>query len=338
KYLKIGFVLLVAAQFGAFAASLPLKGPVRPRALDVANPNIENFVHREGRVCLNITNRGAFGNTGPEQQGSDEDPCSDDWAPQGEYPCGSGQQYLYQAALWVGALIIEDGFEYPRVSVGFDGWFSPTEMFPGEGQDNGIIERSNIPGRVNCYGEDIYDPNARANEEYVATYTDTLVDEFWVPDDPIDDSHRPLGLEITQTSMAWSSPEFDDFIIFEFRVQNIGTDSLKNVYLGVYVDGDVGIWKESQHHMDDITGFLAVDTLTGNTFNLPWIADNDGRRPNEPFGELVTPHVSGMHVLEAPQQNLKWSYNWWVSHGDESLDFGPAWIGGHEGTPVGDSL
>ena len=45
-----GLALLLAAAGSLFAASLPAKGPVRPNALDVANPNIRNFVHREGIV------------------------------------------------------------------------------------------------------------------------------------------------------------------------------------------------------------------------------------------------------------------------------------------------
>ena len=41
---------------------------------------------------------------------------------QAEFPGGTGQQYLYQAGLWLGALIVDQGFETKRVSTATDGW------------------------------------------------------------------------------------------------------------------------------------------------------------------------------------------------------------------------
>ncbi len=349
--MKRSFMICLAVLLcsSAIAAMAPGRGPVRPRALDIANPNIENRVHREGNVWMNITNYGYFGNSGPEQNNGMEDPCPPgSWAPQGEFPGGSDQQYLYQGALWIGALIMENENSIPRVSVGTDGWFGVNELYPGEGEANGIVERSNIPGKINCFAENVYDPMADANEEFIATYSDTLTDPFWVYEDPADGPHRSLNLEVTQRSMAWNSFEFNDFIIFEFTVLNMGSEFLRNLYLGLYVDSDVGPGHEFEHHTDDISGFLTVDTLTGEMVNIPFSADNDGWASDDPGGPLVSPHVAGMYVLSSSQPDLRWSFNWWASNGDLALDFGPAWqaYGARDslgmgwtaeyGTPVGD--
>ncbi|MBL0062837.1 MAG: hypothetical protein IPP40_15465 [bacterium] len=119
-------VLVLTAQF-AWSKNLE-RGPVRgpSRSLDVANPQDENYVLRNGTIALNITNYGMFGNDGPSQNSALDDPCSGEWAPQFEYPEGSGAQYLFQGAVWFGATIVEDGDTIRRVSVGTDGWQNPS--------------------------------------------------------------------------------------------------------------------------------------------------------------------------------------------------------------------
>ncbi len=129
------------------------RGPVRPA---YARPNTENRVHNAGKLWMNIVNRGYFGNNGRGQDDALEDPCPPgNWAPQAEFPGGTGQQYLYQAGLWLGALIVDEGFETKRVSVGTDGWVAPSinEFWPGEGAQDGITERSTRPGMTNCLGD-----------------------------------------------------------------------------------------------------------------------------------------------------------------------------------------
>jgi hypothetical protein len=243
---------------------------------------------------------------------------------------------------------VDSGVVAPRVSVGFDGWADVKELWPGEGEQNGIIERSNIPGKTNCFGESVYDPAAVANEEFVATYSDTLTDPAYVRPDVNGDLHHPLGVEVRQTSRTWSSSDFGDFVMVEYRMRNIGSNFLRNLYVGLYVDSDVGPANEANHHVDDIAGFRAVDSGTGDTINIAWIADNDGRSPGISNGPLNCPHISGTYVLVAPGQGRKFSFNWWISNTDVSLDYGPAWHSHADenvdslgwtliyGTPVGD--
>lgn len=333
----------------------PMRGPVQTA---VANPNVENRVHNAGKMWMNITNRGYLGNDGPQQTDRLQDPCPPgNWAPQCEFPGGSEQNYLFQAGLWIGALIEDSGFVTPRVSVATDGWLSPSinEFFPGEGLANGIIERSTRPGFTNCLGVPVYDPdNAISDQDFVCSYADTLTDRFWVEDDPIDGLHRPLGIKVSQVSYSFSQAFAEDFILIDYEIENIASNFLKNLYVGLYVDSDCGPATQLEHHTDDICGFIRTveeEAPDGGAnlvipIDVAWIADNDGRPPQAPSGAFDNPHVTGTRVIRGPNPRLATSFNWWISNEDVNLDFGPTWRSHAEsidmnwtrtfGTPMGD--
>ncbi len=333
--------------------SSPPKGPVR---IAVTDPNSQNRVHNAGKVWMNITNIGYFGNDSPGGPFDPlEDPCRrGTWAPQCEFPGGSGQQYLYQASLWVGALIVEQGFETKRVSVGTNGWISDRvrgdEMFPGEGEQDGIQERSTRPGYYNCFGQMVYDPDAVSDQDFGSSYTDTLTDPYWVQEDEVDRVHRPLGIRITQTSYSFSQSFAQDFILIDYEFENIASNYLKNLFVGLYVDSDVGsITEQPDWHQDDICGFVRYfyfdrpdGTPDSVLIDVAYIADNDGRSYDNPQGSnFQAPNVSGTRVIRGPNPRLETSFNWWISHGEEASDYGPAWEEAPDwtkrfGTPVGD--
>ncbi|MDP8241299.1 MAG: T9SS type A sorting domain-containing protein [Candidatus Hatepunaea meridiana] len=316
---------------------------------------LENRVHRGGNVWINITNRGVFGNYSEGRLEAMRDPETPyQWAPQCEFPGGSGNQYLFIGTLWIGALVRAEGYEYPRVSVGTDGWIYPeiNEMLPGEGENDGIIEHSNVSGALDYLGNAIYSPDAVATQEFIATYSDTSIDPLYVYDDPTDGEHHPLGLKVTQKSMSWDSIDLDDFIIIEWEIENISGNYLKNLYIGLYVDGDVGHRDNTYRHFDDLCGYrkwyyfqTPEGELDSSEINIAWIADNDGRLHSIDSGtDFEAPGVAGTMVLQSPNPDLTTSFNWWISNGDPDLDYGPSWKdddapGGWTdvyGTPMGD--
>jgi len=339
-------VLVLTAQF-AWSKNME-RGPVRgpSRSLDVANPQDENYVLFNGKLATNFTNYGYFGNDGPSQVGALEDWCIDGWAPQFEYPYGSGVQYLFQGAVWIGAEVETDSGYVTRVSVGTDGWQNPAinEFHAGEAPGHGILLRSNLTTALDCDGNSIYDPTAKANYEYTATFSDTLTDRLFVRNDPTDGAHQPLGLEITQTARLWQNPGYARFVIYEFKVKNIGSHNLRNIYFGLYMDSDVGEAGYSGEHTDDLSGSILVDPAQGTI--LGWSADNDGYR-DESFGPpLVAPHAIGVAALtnqfELGTREFANSFNWYRPNGDISLDYGPSWADSINddwivnGTPEGD--
>lgn len=339
--------LSAAASFAAFEdyeTPHPEWKYVENRTL-VANPQVENRVHRHSNMWMNITNWGFFGNyfiysnvytpmTDPEYPG--------EYAPQCEYPGGSGQMYLFQGALWIGAMVQQEGYEFPRVSVGVDGWFYPriNEFYPGEGEENGIVERTTIPNQWNYEGEYISSPLAVSEQDFICSYADTLTDNVWVGNHPVDGAHYPLGIKITQKSYSWTYNYAQDFIIFDYEIENIADRYLKNVYVGLYVDADVGrIDEVPDWHQDDICGFTRYHyyqkpdgSPDSALIDIAWIADNDGRPYEITSGsDFYTPNVTGSRVVRAPNPRLKTAFNWWISNGSADLDFGPAWADDNSG-------
>lgn len=312
-------------------------GPVRPEfRTNVDEIQTENRVHDVGNIWINITNYGYLGNDGEGRDSALDDPCTGEWAPQEEYPGGSGVSYLFQAGLWIGAMIQEEGFEYPRVSVGLEGWNNYNEMYPGYAPGNGIVERSTRTNAFNCLGDFVSSDSAVSEQDFVAVYSDTNDSDPLGRqiNDPFDGPHVPLGIEITQKTYAWSYNYARDFIIVDFEIENIADNFLKNLYIGLYVDGDVGLVGNSNRHTDDITGFTKNFTFLPEgqqdsvtlTINTAWIADNDGRNQNVTSGnDFTCDGVAGTRVVRAPNPKLRTSYNWWISNANEDIDFGPSW-------------
>ncbi len=313
---------------------------VGPERVDVAQLNQMNRVHRRSNIWMNITNYGFFGNDG-ETTGGMDDPCRPgEWAPQCEYPGGSDIQYLFQGALWMGAMIRAEGYYYPRVSVGTDGWnASINELNPGEGatnsQESGIIERSTLPLEFDCLGNYIggYQDSAISEQDFVCSYSDTLTDNFWLDDDAIDGPHVPLGIKVTQKTYTWTYNYAQNFIIMDWEVENIASNYLRNLYIGLYIDADVGKKGNRNRHTDDICGFQKWfyyerpdGGIDSSVINTAYISDNDGRHQDDASGSnFEAPGVMGARVVRAPNPKLKTSFNWWVSNTNADLDFGPSW-------------
>ncbi|KPK67726.1 hypothetical protein AMJ82_09995, partial [candidate division TA06 bacterium SM23_40] len=301
----------------------------------LADPNTERIDHEVGELWLTVTNWGFFGSEYDLNWNS----CI--------FPAYSNTCYLFWGGLWLGS-INEQGDTL--VSTGCEGWAGPHyELYPGplDGIDDykdEMAERSIRPTSPH------YDTAAISEQDFVAYYNDTGTAATWPA--YVGPDHEPLGLEITQRSYAWSYSYSQDFVIFDFWLKNIGGDTLRALYMGLYLDADCGhfgeYWDKAQ---DDVTGFRRwrdlSDTLwpDGTTFysqlnpggidvsgqgktespaeviNVAWIADASGfSRPDN----WPTPDVTGTRVLRTPNPNLTTSYNWWYSNQNADEDWGPA--------------
>jgi len=79
--------------------------------------------------------------------------------------------------------------------------------------------------------------------------------------------------------------------------------------------------------------------------NIAYINDNDGDYDNlnSPTGGTIVENVTATRIVRTPADSLEVSFNWWISNGNSSLDFGPQQRGkfriynhGGTGTPIGD--
>lgn len=255
----------------------------------VLPPFTQTKAHQVGNIWLSVTNFGEFGSRGRR--------------PSCEFPANSNIEYLYVGSIWIGALVdnAEGGLD-TLVSFGFDGWQSWNELFPGFSDSDSILELTNRPGVAN------FSPNAISEQDFVAVYTDTNTTFAW------EGHQKPLGVRITQKSYAWSYSYAEDFVIFDYLIENISRTlgkprTFKKLYMGVYIDGDCGLTTLTNYYADDITGFLRVND-DGDTVNVAWIKDNDGDNG-------ATPGVTGVRVLFPDPKTI--SYNWW----DPPTDWGP---------------
>ncbi|MDF1544086.1 MAG: hypothetical protein P1R58_03170 [bacterium] len=274
--------------------------------------------HRVGKMQLTVTNTGTFGNA----YVGGADCFTGQSLASCEYPAGSGVSYLYGGALWVGAVVPVFSGTDTIVSVGADGWQNAQELYPDEAPAGMMIHRS------------IHDPStpdAISEDDIVSVYYDTLT--VGVPLDPIENRpHFPLNIEVTETSMAWAYNDVDDFVLFDLKVRNHGFWMLNNVYLGVYVDADVGYSPDcfaTECYADDICGFVESATFSdlacefSSDINLAWVSDNDGDPHGGLFDATSAPGVTATSILRTPLSTPEISFNWWLSNGNPSLDFGP---------------
>jgi hypothetical protein len=309
-------------------------------ALSSAQPHPMVRVCRTNDMWLTLHANGSIGNDGSSQHSASLDPCPPfAWAPQCELPGGSGQQYLYFANLWIGAKVVENGEERPRVSVSNDGWLYPSIMEFWPDPEGGIVERSRTE-QTNCVDEPVFDPNLPADNLLSTTFTDTVQSAVYVEPDPVDGPHFPLGIEVRADYYTMSSEACRHIYWIRYRIRNIGTQLLKDVFFGQYVDGDVGPMEYIDQHVDDLSGF-------DSTSQVAYLCDNDGRRAEQSDGPLVVPHVTGMTFLSVPAGG-RIGYNWWASNADIEGDYGPSWAAYADrdslgmgwtqlyGTPMGD--
>ncbi|MGB2768211.1 MAG: T9SS type A sorting domain-containing protein [Candidatus Zixiibacteriota bacterium] len=270
-------------------------------------PNVQYRVHTASNLWLCISNWGFLGSQWRELS----DPETGLPLPSSPFPGGSDLEYLFQGGIWIGAVVNDT----PYVSVALDGWEWTYELYPDSGVTGSI-------GENEWWGD----------QEFVAVYADTLVPD-WGPYPPPDERHRPLGVKIVQHSYGWETPGYNEFILLDYTIENIGGDTLYEPYVGFYMDVDIAHVNENPYGsygpQDDITGFLTVHQ--GDTVNIAWAADNDGHGSEDggitatEFTEGKSPTaVVGMKLLDASTQGVQLSRNWWFPWGAGlPRDWGP---------------
>jgi hypothetical protein len=300
-------------------------------------PALDYSVHDIGSIVLTVTNFGQFGTDDMNFI------CDGEECPSCQYPANSGIEYLYTGALWIGAIVGRDTL----VSVGADGWYrNIIELLPDHGPEGAIIRRSNLRSRPE------YDPRAISEQDYICSFTDTCTDPALTSGDNNENIHTPINVSVLQSSYAWSYEYADDFILFDYKISNIGRYPIKQMYIGLYIDADVYHKSVEKGFDDDICGFRRTVPMPrgfgfkDDTVNIAWIADCDGDPVNRAWDFASPVAVTGTRVLQTPNKDLQYSFNWWVSNGDPKYDFGPRLagspddpfrsFGSHMGTPTGD--
>jgi len=235
------------------------------------------FVHNVGRLQLQITNIGETGNQDNPRRTT---------VPSAEWPAGSGNDHLYAAGLWVGAI---DASGIPHVTTAvYQREFSPQvdfstgpvpcaalpldqiadvrESYEGIPGGNRVITPSVDPdddgdGFVDEDFQNGLDDDADGlcDEDYAAVGQQMLATEYF--DDlpsirQILPEHVPLGIRVRQTSYAWATPGQNDFVGMDYKITNRSGRTLRNVMVAIFADPDVGNRGILRYFQDDQVGLF----------------------------------------------------------------------------------
>jgi hypothetical protein len=284
------------------------QGPQRVMVIDGST------VHNVGELQMHVTNWGEFGS-----RPSWALPWSE--APSAQWPAGSGVEYLWAAGLWVGA--VKSGV--PAVSTATYSWeFRPTQdprdrMYKSaEGARGGnrlpsptadddkddTIDEDWLNGRDD-------DDDGGIDEDFAAVSKQMF--SCWYTDDQpialqIYPQHNPLHVMVRQESYQWEEDRFDDFIGIEYKITNIGTDVLEELYIGFFADCDAGKRDADNYWEDDATGRffrpVACTDLGPVQIDFAYTYDVDGDEGDTEgyFGVMFLGHTTDPTGDTAPER------------------------------------
>ena len=117
------------------------------------------------------------------------------------------------------------------------------------------------------------------------------IQDSWTEFDDLGEEadHFPLGIKIARRGLAWSMPEYDDFIAYEIYVINTGLNGdLRDVYVSFWYDLDVSSIDVSDHHIDDLVDWDGWDGTDTETDVVDWVdpydLDADGLTGYDEYG------------------------------------------------------
>jgi len=230
-----------------------------------------SYVLNAGEFHVNITNHGLIGS-----QYTQTYPYSS--APSGQWPGGSGDEYLWGAGLWVGGVVrgevgvttgqpfrelrpeggildtiyesIGQAVTRPWPSSERNGWRLPDYRADDDG--DGLRDEDPLTG-YDDDGDGLVDEDYGQIGDQMFTctmYDDTpLIREIYP-------GHTPLGIKVIQHAATWAQDDLDDIVILDFEIINVGLQDLRDVYLGFYVDCDIQRRGVGGSQPDDLAGFF----------------------------------------------------------------------------------
>ena len=182
--------------------------------------------------------------------------------PSGWWPAGTNDSYIYEGDIWIGA---KKGGE---VGVSFsDG--RQSEIWPTDDAPEIISNKPGVTTKGTPTGQSIWfkctDTNPEANRELI------------------------LGLEIEVNGFQWSYAPLYDFFVLEYKITNVSSDTLEDVFMAFRYDVDVSSSETgtANYSADD---FIALDQTPDAHPN---------RYLSYGFSNASAPGYIGLRVLDA---------------------------------------
>ena len=172
-----------------------------------------------GNFGLSVTNVGVIGK--PDVRNN---PAGD---PSMEFPRDSGQEHLFEAGLWVGA--IYDG----QVRVSTAAVTNPTGYSTGragyEFTNDGtpLVERSSLPD------SEFFSPDATSHQDFVGVFSDRRTTIGGIP---ISGHEQPIFADVLMENYNWNFGFTENLSYIRYDITNDSDQVWDSVYVGKYAD------------------------------------------------------------------------------------------------------
>ena len=281
-----------------------------------------SYVLDMGQFHVNITNHGLIGS-----QYTAALPFSH--SPSGEWPGGSGHEYLWGAGLWIGALVLGE----PGVTTGqpereirpdshlidtiyearaakvirpfpmdvATGWRLPDSRADDDQDDS--IDEDILNGRDDDHDGQVDEDFGQIGDQM---FTCTMHDDIPLVRE-LYPGHLPLGVTVVQNAATWSSREYEDIVALDFEVTNTGYQTLQDVYLGFYVDCDIQRRGSGSSEPDDLAGMwsgaVRGSDRAFHRVEVAWMRDFATSDPLPGWiGTVLLDHDTDFSELRAPHK------------------------------------
>jgi hypothetical protein len=304
--LSKGMVAVIAC------ATLVLTGTARPLAPNPKNVSgsgalrspspltFDQIIHNVGNIATTVDNYGYIG--GYSYYG----------LPSGEWPRGSGHDYIGEIKYWMGATKsngdtavanTEDDFQATQmICSGLSDYkillsTDSTRYWNFDRQDTVGLGRGNPANGWREFDLDssawVYSTNySPLDSQFFSGGPIALQESHFVFDDNATTT-PPLGVEVTHTMLQWNYSYNEDITFVILDIKNTSTNDYSDFAFALYVDIDVG-GPDGTGENGRLGDLFASDSSE----NLAWIYDADGKDPG--WGPMVTTGVMGTKLLETP--------------------------------------
>lgn len=187
---------------------------------------------------LTSSNRGDFGRISYQPCNLTDPTGGLSWDSLGlEYPVGAKIEHIHGGGLWVGGLLdtarVGTAPPITLVSTSYEGGSGPLfEFFPGNSMADTIwkggLSRPDPPPGWDEYWQGALPYNPRSDQDFYCTFTDTVLRPMW---------HVPMFLKVIRSSFSWDSVPA---VVIEYLIMNNGYKTIDSVYVGFFLDADVG--------------------------------------------------------------------------------------------------
>lgn len=294
---------------GSWLFARPATKSVRPKGRQFSQVNLAKNQWR-----LAVTNYGSFGHDHVRGGAG------------GEWPRGSGNLYIYGAGIWFGRIRRTANQVDTNVTVGYNPNSGKAEFTPGAAANAGGGYAGRDFERVYMFPEDWPPDPARfpANMQdsfrtalkvpptgtgdtifgwfYPIPRTATSSGDCWSVFNDCDVTlmEQPLiakscSIEVYQYTYNWNLPWNQDVVFFVCHVRNIGHDTIKDAYMAMVCDGDIG------NANNDYAGLIHAKYIHNATGTDSIWVDNVGMEWSESeVGWERFPGVLGFDFLQSP--------------------------------------